>query len=156
MAQTDAHRGGPTHSEHPALSDHRTLSDDEVLALHHLIADVSFAFDSGNHATQLPEVLTEDFVYERTGALLIEGRDALVKMLEGMTDPAVSHHTSTVSVHATGPDTGTCRSKVITFRSGGRFSFGEFVDSVRRDPTGTWRIERRVVRPLGESGGSDS
>lgn len=143
MTQTDVHPEGFALSEH------------DILALHHLIANGSFAFDSGEYATQLPEVLTEDFVYERPGAL-VEGRDALVKMLEGMTDPAVSHHTSTVSVHATGPDTGTCRSKVITFRSGGRFSFGEFVDSVRRDGLGNWRIERRVVRPLGENGGSDS
>ena len=149
MTKTDVQRSDAQH-ERPALSEHETL------ALHHLIADVSFAFDSGDHATQLAEVLTDDFVYERPGVLLLEGRDALVAMLDGMTDPAVSHHTSTVSVHATGPDTGTCRSKVITFRSGGRFSFGEFVDSVRRDPAGTWKIEHRLVRPLGAGGESNS
>lgn len=123
------------------------LSERDVLTIHHLIAGVSYAFDSGDHATQLPEVLTEDVVYENPGVLLLEGRDALAEKLAGMADPALSHHTSTVLVQATGPDTATCRSKVITFRSGGRFSFGEFVDSVRRGPSG-WRVERRLVRPI--------
>lgn len=135
--------------------DGSALRDHDILAIHHLIAEVSFAFDSGDHATQLAEVLTDDFVYERPGAP-IEGRAALVAMLEGMTDVALSHHTSTVSVRATGPDTGICRSKVITFRSAGRYSFGEFIDSVRRDPAGDWKIERRTVRPLGAGGELDS
>lgn len=125
------------------------LSERDVLSIHQLVAEVSFAFDSGDHATRLPTVLTEDVVYENPGVLRLEGRDALVEKLEGMADPAVSHHTSTVAVRATGPDTATCRSKVITFRSGGRFTFGEFVDVVRRDDTGTWKLGHRLVRSLG-------
>jgi ketosteroid isomerase-like protein len=131
------------------------LRDHDILAIHHLIADVSFAFDGDDQANEFAGVLTDDFVYERPGAL-IEGRAALVAMLEGMTDVALSHHTSTVSVRGTGPDTGICRSKVITFRSAGRFSFGEFTDAVRRDATGVWKIERRTVRPLGAGGEVDS
>lgn len=125
------------------------LSEREILSIHQLVADVSFAFDSGEYATQLPTVLTEDVVYENPGVVRLEGRDALVEKLDGMTDPAVSHHTSTITVRATGPDTATCRSKVITLRSGGRVTFGEFVDVVRRDDTGTWKLGHRLVRPLG-------
>jgi ketosteroid isomerase-like protein len=125
------------------------LSEREILSIHQLVADVSFAFDSGDHATQLPRVVTEDVVYENPGVLRLEGRDALVEKLEGMADPAVSHHTSTISVRATGSDTATCRSKVITFRSEGRCTFGEFVDVVRRDDAGTWKLAHRLVRPLG-------
>ncbi|QJY48869.1 nuclear transport factor 2 family protein [Pseudonocardia broussonetiae] len=124
------------------------LSERDVLTLHHLVAEVSYAFDSGEYAQRFPAVLTEDVVYENPGVLRLEGRDALVATLEGMTGRALSHHTSTVTVTATGPDTATCRSKVITFRSGGRFSVGEFHDTVRRDPSGSWKLAQRLVRPI--------
>ena len=128
------------------------LTSTDVLAIQQLIAEVAYAMDSHEYATQLPVVFTDD-VHLENPALDVEGLPRLVELLEGTADPALSHHVSTTTVRATGPDAATCRSKVLTLRSGGRRSAAEFHDTVRRTGTG-WKVAERIIRPIPESSGA--
>jgi hypothetical protein len=125
------------------------LSEREVLAIQHLIAEIAFAFDSGGDYTgRLSGLLADDVRYENPGKTHLHSLAELVDTLENSADPAVSHHLSTMSVQPAGPGTATCRSKVVTFRSGGRLSVGEFTDTVRRGPGGRWTLTHRLVHPI--------
>jgi hypothetical protein len=125
------------------------LTEREILAIQHLIAEIAFAFDSGgDYAVRLGELLADDVQYENPGKTHLHSLAELVETLENSADPALSHHLSTMTVQPAGPGTATCRSKVLTFRSGGRLSVGEFTDTVRRQPDGRWRLTHRLVRPI--------
>jgi hypothetical protein len=131
----------------PVVTD--PLSEREVLAIQHLIAEIAFAFDSGGGYTErLSGLLADDVRYENPGKTYLHSLAELVDTLENSADPAVSHHLSTMSVQPAGPGTATCRSKVVTFRSGGRLSVGEFTDTVRRGPGGRWTLTHRLVHPI--------
>lgn len=130
------------------------LTSADVLAIQQLIAEVAYAMDSHEYATRLPAVFTDD-VHLENPALDVEGLPRLVAVLDDMSDPALSHHVSTTTVQATGPNAATCRSKVLTLRSGGRRSAAEFHDTVRRTSTG-WKVSERVIRPIPETPGTAS
>ncbi|MEV6620024.1 nuclear transport factor 2 family protein [Amycolatopsis sp. NPDC051106] len=128
------------------------LTEREILAIQHLIAEIAFAFDSGGggggYTERLSGLLADDVRYENPGKTHLHSLAELVDTLENSADPAVSHHLSTMSVQPAGPGTATCRSKVVTFRSGGRLSVGEFTDTVRRGPGGRWTLTHRLVNPI--------
>jgi hypothetical protein len=131
----------------PVVTDR--LTEREIIAIQHLIAEIAFAFDSGgDHAARLGELLADDVRYENPGKTHLHSLAELVDTLENSADPALSHHLSTMSVRPAGPDAATCRSKVLTFRSGGRLSVGEFTDTVRRGPDGRWKLTHRLVHPI--------
>ena len=131
----------------PVVTDR--LTEREIIAIQHLIAEIAFAFDSGgDYAVRLGELLADDVQYENPGKTHLHSLAELVETLENSADPALSHHLSTMTVQPAGPGTATCRSKVLTFRSGGRLSVGEFTDTVRRQPDGRWRLTHRLVRPI--------
>ncbi|HEY3468359.1 MAG TPA: nuclear transport factor 2 family protein [Amycolatopsis sp.] len=137
MSRTDA----------PVVTD--SLTEREILAIQHLIAEIAFAFDSGGgYAERLSGLLADDVQYENPGKTHLHSLAELVGTLENSADPALSHHLSTMTVQPAGPGTATCRSKVVTFRSGGRLSVGEFTDTVRREPDGRWTLTHRLVHPI--------
>ncbi|GAA0937703.1 YybH family protein [Pseudonocardia zijingensis] len=126
------------------------VTEREIIAIQHLVAEIAFAFDSagGDRAARLGELLADDVEYENPGKTHIHSLAELVDTLENAADPALSHHLSSMTVQPAGPDTATCRSKVLTVRSGGRLSVGEFTDTVRRGPDGRWMLTHRLVRPI--------
>lgn len=131
----------------PVVTDR--LTDHEIIAIQHLIAEIAFAFDSGgDYAARLGELLVDDVRYENPATTHLHGLTQLVDALEGSDDPALSHHLSTMTVRPAGRDAATCRSKVLTFRSGGRLSVGEFTDTVRRGPDGSWKLAHRLVHAI--------
>lgn len=134
-------------TDDPVVTD--PLSEREILAIQHLIAEIAFAFDSGgDYAERLSGLLADDVQYENPGKTHLHNLAELVDTLENSADPALSHHLSTMTVQPAGPGTATCRSKVVTFRSGGRLSAGEFTDTVRRGPDGRWTLTHRLVNPI--------
>ncbi|MEU0157081.1 nuclear transport factor 2 family protein [Micromonospora fulviviridis] len=131
----------------PVVAD--PLTEREILAIQHLIAEIAFAFDcGGGYAERLSGLLADDVQYENPGKTRLHSLAELVDTLENSADPALSHHLSTMTVQPAGPGTATCRSKVVTFRSGGRLSVGEFTDTVRRGPGGRWTLTHRLVNPI--------
>ncbi|MGK3209255.1 YybH family protein [Amycolatopsis sp. MEPSY49] len=134
-------------THHPVVAD--PLTEREILAIQHLVAEIAFAFDSGGgYAERLSGLLADDVQYENPGKTHLHSLAELVGTLENSADPALSHHLSTMTVQPAGPDTATCRSKVVTFRSEGRLSVGEFTDTVRRGPGGRWILTHRLVNPI--------
>jgi uncharacterized protein (TIGR02246 family) len=132
----------------------RVQALEDELAVHRVIVRYGFAVDTGD-ADGAAGVFTEDGVYDVDGPLLMEGREAVRRMVRGPRHqgmlPNCAHQIGPAVVEIAGDRaTATGYSRVYVKRDAGieiyRVSFNRW-ELERRD--GEWLIVRRTTRLLG-------
>ena len=126
------------------------LAVEDVIAVHHLIARYSFAFDGGD-ATSFAECFTADGTFILGGEAVAEGSAALAAFVETTTTPGQLRHVVT-SILVTGDaDQAHNRCYCTVFSStpgsGNRVvAQGVYEDKLTKDADG-WRFAQRAFVP---------